>query len=117
MKKPSKKHKGPTERNFDDLVVEQLRKDVKFREEYIKQTLEEDDPQSLILCLRRLVNAVGGVGLVAKETGFNRTQLYRTLSEHGRPEYLTLNKILSFLGMHFTVESNKRRQKLERVSA
>jgi len=86
-----------------------LREDPGFREEYIQQTLKDDDPRMLILSLRKVVDAVGGISALSKETKLNRTQLYRTLSEKGKPEFFTLARILNYLGLHFCVERNARR--------
>jgi probable addiction module antidote protein len=86
-----------------------LRNDSAFREEYIKETLKEDDPQMLILSLRKVIDAIGGISVLSRETKLNRAQLYRTLSPHGQPEYFTLTRILAYLGLHFSVERNQKR--------
>lgn len=107
-------------RTLDETVVEMLKNDPAFREEYIRQMLKEDDPQMLVLSLRKVVAAIGGFAPLARETGLNRTQLYRTLSEDGKPEFLTLAAILRFLGMHFTIERDHKAEGLgigEKLSA
>jgi probable addiction module antidote protein len=101
---------SPVGEDFDDVVVEQLRNDPAFRVEYIKSMVNETNPQLLVMSLQRVVEAIGGVGIVAKATGLNRTNLYRVLSGTVSPEYITLSKILDFIGMHFTVEINKKPQ-------
>jgi probable addiction module antidote protein len=111
--KEIQRRKSPVGSDFNDTVIQMLREDVAFREEYIKETLSEKDPQALIISLRRIIDAVGGIGWLSKQTGLNRTQLYRTVSKDGKPEYFTLTKILNVMGMHFTVERNsKKRSKL-----
>ena len=100
--------KSPIGEDFDDVVIEELRNDVGFREEYIKKMVSETDPKMLVIALQRVVEAVGGVGIVAQGTGLNRTHLYPVLSGSASPEYITLSKILKFVGMHFTVERDKK---------
>jgi len=111
------KHKSPIGSAFDETIIQMLRDDPAFREEYIKETLKEDDPQMLVLSLRKVIDAIGGVSALSKETGLNRTQLYRTLSKQGKPEYFTLTRILEYLGLHFSIERNKKRTKLIKVAA
>lgn len=111
------KRKSPIGSSFDETVVQMLKDDPAFREEYIRATLKEDDPQMLILSLRKVIDAVGGVSTLSKETGLNRTQLYRTLSKDGKPEYFTLTRILKYLGLHLSITRNKKRTKFAKIAA
>jgi probable addiction module antidote protein len=111
------KRKSPAGSTFNETVIQMLKNDPAFREEYIRETLKEDDPQMLILSLRKVIDAMGGVGVLSKETNLNRTQLYRTLSKQGKPEYFTLTRILNYLGLHFSVERNKKRVKGMKLQA
>lgn len=106
--KTETKTKSPIGGDFDELVIDELRRDHAFRAEYLKRMVSETDPQMLVMSLQRVVEAVGGVGIVAEGTGLNRQNLYRALSGTVSPEYITLSKILNFVGMHFTVEKNKK---------
>lgn len=103
-----KKVNSPVGEDFDSFVIEELRRDPAFREEYIKDMVSESDPKMLIIALQRVVDVVGGVSAVAEATGLSRTGLYRTLSGEVSPDYISMTKILEFVGMHFTVERNKK---------
>lgn len=109
------KHKSPAGSTFDETIIQMLKHDPAFREEYIKETLREDDPQMLILSLRKVIDAIGGVSTLSRKTRLNRTQLYRTLSKRGKPEYFTLTRILEYLGLHFSVERNQKRTKVAKI--
>ena len=103
-----KPYNSPLGTRLDEMVVQMLRKDPAFREEYIRQNIEEGDPQELLDCLRRVVDAAGGIGALSKAIGLNRSQLYRTLSKEGRPEFSTVTKVLKWLGLHLTVERDRK---------
>lgn len=66
---------------------------------YLNALAEEGDAKFLLKGLRRVVDAQGGVGKLAKRTGLSRTTLYKTLSEKGNPEVATLEAILGVYGI------------------
>ena len=43
-----------------------------------------------------------GMTQLAQETGLSRTALYRSLSEHGKPEFGTVVKVLNAVGVTLT---------------
>ena len=61
--------------------------------------LEEQDPKLLMLALRNVADATGGISALAEQTGLNRESLYKTLSPEGNPELATLLKIVRVLGL------------------
>ncbi|WP_240345969.1 DNA-binding protein [Pectobacterium brasiliense] len=54
---------------------------------------------AFLTALRRVVEARGGVGEIAKKSGLSRQQLYRTLSENGNPTLTTLAEITRAAGV------------------
>jgi probable addiction module antidote protein len=69
-----------------EAIVEELRRDPEFAAEYLKAALEdEDEPQVLLIALRHLAEAKGGLAKVAKAAGIERESLYRALSKRGNP--------------------------------
>jgi len=107
--KRSIKPASPVGNTFDEIVVQMLRCDHAFREAFIQETLQEQNPQQLILSLRQVIDALGGISVLAKETALNRKQLYRMLSQRGKPDFFTLTRILNYLGLHLSVERNEER--------
>lgn len=94
--------------NYESDLIESL-KDPREAAAYINATLEDGDPQILLLVLRRLVKAHGGVAKLAQETSLNRENLYRLLSLKGNPEYSSLSTILDALGFKLAVELKNKK--------
>jgi probable addiction module antidote protein len=97
-------------RSHKVFIVEQLKKDPKFRMSYLNEALSdpEEDPRVILEMLRHVAEAEGGLGKLAKATQLNRQSLYKTLSGKGSPEYATVSRILRGLGYCFQVIENKR---------
>jgi probable addiction module antidote protein len=78
------KHKSSI--SHDEAMVRQLREDPDFAAEYLKAALEDaDEPRVLLVALRRVGEARGGIAKLAKAAGVERESLYRALSVHGNP--------------------------------
>jgi len=65
--------------------------------------MEEQDDELLLLAIREVIDSLGGIGHIAKNTGLARESLYRSLSEQGNPRYSTLTKVLDELGLKLNV--------------
>lgn len=90
----------------DDAIVEELRNDPEFAAEYLKAGLDDtDEPRVLLVALRHLAEAKGGVAKIAKAAGIERESLYRALSASGNPRLSTLTAVIKALGLKLTVES------------
>lgn len=86
-------------------LLEHLRSDPAFAIEYLRVALEEeDDPGAILMALRHVAKAFGGVQHVAKKAGVNRESLYRSLSVRGNPTIKTMRAILKPMGLRLTVE-------------
>ena len=71
----------PSDHNV--MVVEMFREDPKFAAEYLNQVLEDGDQKELMLAMRRMAEAFGGVSELANRTNLHAKTLYRTLSPQG----------------------------------
>ncbi len=60
-----------------------------------KRRIDDGEPAVLLLALRRIADARGGMAKLAKETGLAREALYRTLSKNGNPRLTSLRAIVS----------------------
>lgn len=91
----------------DVMVVEMFREDPEFAAEYLNGVLEDGDQKELLLAMRRIAEAFGGVGELAKRTNLHAKTLYRTLSPQGNPELKSLTALLKAMGMRIAVETIK----------
>jgi probable addiction module antidote protein len=98
--------KTKTVASHDDIMKKRLREDDEFAIEYLKAALEDtEEPKVLLIALRRIAEARGGLGKIAKVAGIERESLYRALSPKGNPRLSTLVAVTRALGFSLTVES------------
>lgn len=71
---------------------------------YLNSVLDDEDPRLLLVAIRNVAEAFGGLNMLAQKTGLNRENLYRMLSLRGNPEIHSLQTILDVLGLKLTVE-------------
>ncbi len=92
--------------SHDEAVVRELRDNPEFAAEYLRAALEDDDePSVLLIALRRIAEARGGIAKVAKAAGIERESLYRALSARGNPRLSTLVAVTKAVGLKLTVET------------
>ncbi|MDR2574615.1 MAG: addiction module antidote protein [Desulfovibrio sp.] len=92
------------DRTHDEAMAEVFRKDPGYAVELLNAILEDGDQAELLIALRQLAKAFGGVRGVAKESGLNPNQLYRMLSAEGNPEFRNLAGILRVMGLRLAVQ-------------
>ena len=94
--------------SHDDAMVRELRENPGFAAEYLRAALEDgDEPHVLLVALRRVAEARGGIAKVAKASGVERESLYRALSAHGNPRLSTLVAVTKAMGLKLTVEAGQ----------
>jgi probable addiction module antidote protein len=92
--------------SHDEVMARQLRENPGFAAEYLKAALEDvDEPRVLLIALRRLAEARGGIAKIAKAAGIERESLYRALSARGNPRLSTLVAVTRAIGLKLTVEA------------
>ena len=65
---------------------------------YLEAALEEGDPALIAAALGDIARAKG-MTQVARDTGLGRESLYKALSATGNPEFATVIKVVSALGL------------------
>jgi len=98
--------KRKTSISHDAAIVAELRRDPEFAAEYLRSALEDtDEPKVLLVVLRQVAEARGGVAKIAKAAGVERESLYRALSPSGNPRLSTLTAVLKAVGLKLSVET------------
>jgi probable addiction module antidote protein len=98
--------KNKTSISHDEVMVKKLRERPRFAAEYLKAALEDtDEPEVLLIALRHIAEARGGLAKVAKSAGIQRESLYRALSAHGNPRLSTIVGVMKAVGLRLTVET------------
>jgi len=85
-------------------MAEVFQADPAYAVAMLNAILEDGDQGELLIALRQMTKAFGGVPVVADKAQLNQTQLYRTLSEEGNPQLSTLAAILKAMGLRLAVE-------------
>lgn len=91
-------------RPHSDAMAELYRDDPAFALAVMNDILEDGDQAELLVVLRQMAQAFGGVQAVAKQAHLNPTQLYRTLSSKGNPALDSLLAILKAMGLRLAVQ-------------
>ena len=87
---------------FEDWLVEHL-KDPAEAAAYLEAAIEQGHQGALMLALRHVAMAQGGIGAVARRAKLTREAAYRMLSESGNPELRSLAAILGAAGLRLSV--------------
>jgi probable addiction module antidote protein len=89
---------GANAKSYEKFLQEELR-DPELAAAYLTAALAEGSTEELLLALRSVADAHGGLGAVAETAQLNRQTLYRTLSGQGNPTIYTLLSVLRALGL------------------
>lgn len=92
------------DRLHDEAMAELFQQDPAYALELLNSILEDGERGELLIALRQMTKAFGGVQSVAEKANLNPTQLYRTLSQEGNPELKSLAAILKAMGLRLAVE-------------
>lgn len=98
-----------THRPHEAATSEMFQRDPALAAEYLTDVLANGDDVDVMLALRSLSAAFGGVQEVARRAEANPNTMYRTLSKQGNPSLKTLRAILSAMGLRLAVHPIKPR--------
>jgi probable addiction module antidote protein len=93
---------------YDDVMARLFQKDPAYAAELLNNILADGDQGELLVALRQMSKAFGGVSGLAGQTQLNRPHLYRSLSSEGNPEFRTLTAILETMGLRLAVQPIKK---------
>lgn len=87
-----------------DRLIESLKDDPEFAEEYLNAAFEEEDPKYFLKALRNVVEALYGMTEASKKTKLNRVTLYRILSDSGNPRWESIFDLIKAIGFRFAMK-------------
>jgi probable addiction module antidote protein len=96
----------PRRKDYREYMIEKL-KDPKRALGYLNAVLEDckdgspESQQVLLLALKTIAQAQGGITAIAKKANLKRESLYRELSKAGNPKLTTLTALVSAMGFEF----------------
>lgn len=91
-------------RPHDEAMAEVYRDDPVMAMDVLNELLAEGCTQTeLLVVLRHMAMAQGGISQLAAQSDLNEKTLYRTLSGKGNPRLSSLNAILHALGLRLAV--------------
>lgn len=74
--------------------------------EYLNAALDDGDERVLLMALRNVAKATGGMSRLSRKTGLSRENLYRLLSENGNPRLSSLVNVLHCFGLSLSVRQD-----------
>jgi probable addiction module antidote protein len=72
--------------------------------DYLNAVLEDGDKAAMLLALREVAQANGGMTEIAKRAHIKRESLYQMLSKRGNPELTSLFNVLHGMGLTITIQ-------------
>lgn len=71
---------------------------------YLEAVLDEGHQAAILLALRQIAQAQGGVAKVARQARLTREATYKMLSKGGNPELRSLSAVLRATGLRLAVK-------------
>ena len=95
-------------RPYESWLIEQL-KDPAEAAAYLEAVIEDGDQAALMLALRQVARAQGGIAAIARRAKLTREATYKILSRSGNPELRSLNAVLRATGLRIAVRPIEKR--------
>src|SRR6266480_5563310 len=88
---------------YEYWLIERL-KDPAEAAAYLETIIEEGDQAAIMLALRQVAQAQGGVAAIARKAKLTREATYKMLSKSGNPELRSLTAVLEATGLRIAVK-------------
>jgi len=96
---------------YEDWLIEQLKNPAEAAA-YLEAAIDEGDQGAIMLALRHVAQAQGGVAVVARRAKLTREATYKMLSKVGNPALSSLTAVLAATGLRLAVKpAEKHKQK------
>jgi probable addiction module antidote protein len=100
---------------FSETLKEMLQ-DPQTAAGYINAVLADGDPKLLLVALRDVAEAQGGLRKLARSTRLHRGNLHKMLSKKGNPEVTTLIRLLDTFGLRLSVTTKTPKSNLKKAA-
>ena len=88
---------------YEDWLIERLKDPVEAAA-YVEAVIADGDQAAVMLALRQVAQAQGGVAAIARKAKLTREATYRMLSSTGNPELRSLTALLAATGLRLAVK-------------
>lgn len=88
---------------YEDWLIRRL-KDPAEAAAYLEAVIEDGDQAALMLALRQVALAQGGIATIARKAKLTREAIYRMLSGSGNPELRSLTSVLRATGLRISLK-------------
>ena len=93
---------------YEPLLIEQLKDPVEAAA-YLEAVIEDGDQGAIMVALRQVAQARGGIAEVARKAKLTREATYKMLSKNGNPELRSLKALLKATGLRIAVKPIEKR--------
>ena len=100
-KRAAQKTRAAPSLPYEGWLIEQLR-DPAEAAAYLEAVLEDGDQAAIMLALRQVAQAQGGIARVARKAHLTREATYKMLSKSGNPELRSLSAVLKATGLRIS---------------
>jgi probable addiction module antidote protein len=101
-------------RSYEEVISERFNKNPEEAEAYLEAALDafeqDNNTEALLLALRTVAEAQGGIPELARRLDMEKMTLYKALSEKGNPRLSTIGAILRGLGYRLSLEPVTQRR-------
>ena len=98
---------APPSAPHEAWLIERL-KNPKMAAAYLEVAIEDGDQGGLMLALRHVAQAQGGVAEMARRSSLTREATYRMLSKSGNPELRSFTALLAGAGLRLAIKPARR---------
>lgn len=85
-------------------MAEMYKADPELAMSVMNEIMVDGDQAELMVALRHMALAFGGVSAIAEKANLNPTQMYRTLSAEGNPTFSNLRATLGAMNLQLMVQ-------------
>jgi len=93
---------------YEGWLIAQLRNPAEAAA-YLETVIEEGNQAAIMLALRQVAQAQGGVAEIARKAKLTREATYKMLSKSGNPELRSLTAVLEATGLRIAVKPIEKR--------